>query len=82
VLIHIVFTETAVILTKIEYKSFREIQNDFCDFKASLGPWTECEVFDYLNFEYSNLAPNARDQLKKLKSSGHNEIVLSFCDKA
>ena len=76
-LIHIIFTETEITLSKLEYESFREIQNDFCDYKASLGPWTETEVIDYLNFEYPDLTPKACVQVQKLKSSGHNEIALS-----
>lgn len=79
-LFHIIYTETKVILSKHQYESFREIQNDFSDFKASLGPWTELEVIDYLDFEYPNLEPNANEQLQKLKQRWRNEITLSFCE--
>ena len=55
-------------------------QNDFYDYKASLGPWAETEVIDYLDFEYPDLMPKASLQVQNLKSSGHNEIALSFCE--
>ena len=77
---HIVFTVSEVILSKLEYESWRELQNDFHDYKASLGPWSEEEVIDYLMNEYPNIKPSALQQVTKLKESGHNEIVLSFSE--
>ena len=77
---HIVFTDSEIILTKIEYESWRELQNDFCDYKTSLGPWSEEEITNYLQDQYPNIKPCAAEQVTKLKESGHNEIVLLFSE--
>ncbi|WP_185969203.1 hypothetical protein [Aliiglaciecola sp. M165] len=74
----IVYTKDEMILSKQEYESWREVQNDFCDYQTSLGPWEENEVIDYLEFDYPDLYPSASVQVNNLKASGHFEIVLSF----
>lgn len=73
---HIVITEKEVILTKQNYQSLREIQNDFYDFVTSLGSWSSEEVIDYLEIEYPNLSPSARVQVNDLIMSGHFEVQL------
>lgn len=58
-ILHIIYTEAEVILSKKSYGSWREIQNEYSDFKASLGPWSSDEVAEYLSDEYSNIEPAA-----------------------
>ena len=74
----IVYTKDEMILSKREYECWREIQNDFYDYKTSLGPWEDDEVINYLESDYPDLYPSACDQVNNLKGSGHFEIVLSF----
>jgi len=74
--VHIVITEKEVILTKQDYQSFREIQNDFFDFVTSLGPWSPEEIIEYLDIEYPNIAPSAKEQVEELIKSGHSEVNL------
>ncbi|KTF17026.1 hypothetical protein [Pseudoalteromonas sp. H105] len=73
---HIVITEKEVILTKHDYQSFREIQNDFFDYVTSLGPWSFEEIVDYLEIEYPNIAPSAKEQVEGLINSGQFEVTL------
>ncbi|GAA0857212.1 hypothetical protein [Aliiglaciecola litoralis] len=73
---HIVITEKEVVLTKQEYQSFREIQNDFFDYVTSLGPWTAEEIVVYLETEYPKIAPSAKEQVEALIKSGHFEVIL------
>jgi hypothetical protein len=80
VLFYIVYTDSEVVLTKVEYESWRELQNDFCDYKASLGPWAEGQIVEFLGDEYPKIEPSAFEQVSRLKECGHNEIVLSFSE--
>ncbi|MBC3767469.1 hypothetical protein [Neptunicella marina] len=73
---HIVITEKEVVLTKQDYQSFREIQNDFFDYVTSLGPWSSEEIVDYLEIEYPNITPSAKEQVDALIKSGHFEVAL------
>jgi hypothetical protein len=71
--LHIVFTGTHVVLSKKNYTQWIQIQGDFSDYKASLGPWGVDEIIDYLNIEYGNLLPSAYLQVHEFINS--NEII-------
>ncbi|TMO91045.1 hypothetical protein [Pseudoalteromonas ruthenica] len=73
---HIVITKKEVVLTKQDYQSFREIQNDFFDYVTSLGPWSSEEIVDYLEIEYQNITPPAKEQVDALMKSEHFEVAL------
>ena len=73
---HIVITDNEIILSKQDYQSFREIQNDFFNFVTSLGPWTPEVVIDYLETEYPNITPSPEEQVNALIKSGHFEVSL------
>lgn len=62
-LLHIIYTETAMFLSKKAYPSWHDIQCEFSDYKASLGPWKADEVTEYLQDDYSNLMPPAATQV-------------------
>ena len=54
VLLHIVYLRKgAMLLTKKHYRDWREIQDEFEDYMASLGPWPVSDVLDFLVFEYT-----------------------------
>jgi isopentenyldiphosphate isomerase len=76
--LHIIYTDNEVLLSKKSYVSWREIQDEFDDYKASLGPWGEDEVVQYLAEEYPALRPSAQNQVSAL-IHGHNSVAeLSF----
>ena len=73
---HIVITDKEIILSKQDYRSFREIQKDFFNFVTSLGPWTPEVVIDYLESEYPDISPSPEEQVNALIKSGHFEVRL------
>lgn len=76
--LHIIYTESAMYLSKKEYSSWRDVQLDFPDFKTSLGPWSDQEVEEYLDDEYRNLKPAAVEQIAILRSAETMLIEVSF----
>ena len=47
----IVYCESRMLLDRSNYTSWRDIQEAYGDYKASLGPWTEQEVVSYLEVD-------------------------------
>jgi hypothetical protein len=80
--LHIIYTENDILLSQKHYTSWIQIQNDFADYKASLGPWGVEEVIDYLRQEHSDLEPAAEQQVVSFVSgspANHLECLhLSF----
>ena len=62
--LQIVYTERAVLLSKQSQLSWRELQAEIPDYKASLGPWSRDEVVEYLAAEYKSLEPAASVQVE------------------
>jgi len=76
--LHIIYTETEMLLSKERFDSWREIQNQYADFKTSLGPWDHEAVVEYLASEYSGLAPSAASQVEALLGTKVPALVLTF----
>ncbi|HEN8711949.1 TPA: hypothetical protein U8203_001521 [Pseudomonas putida] len=76
--IHIIYTQTIVLLSKHPYQSWREIQDQYPDYMASLGPWEEDEVIEYLAFEYPELSPHPQEQVNAFIVETQEERVLTF----
>ena len=49
---HIVYCEKRMLLDKGPYASWRDIQDAYGDYKASLGPWTEEEIISFLREDW------------------------------
>ncbi|MBW4461453.1 MAG: hypothetical protein KME47_14630 [Nodosilinea sp. WJT8-NPBG4] len=64
--LHIIYTETEVLLSKKQYGSWQEIQAEFSDYKTSLGPWPADAVIDYLQTDYPGLEPSPAVQVAEL----------------
>ncbi len=77
-LLHIIYTETAMFLSKKAYPSWRDIQDEFTDYKASFGPWETDVVTEYLQDEYPDLMPTAAAQVTELIQSEAVLRQLSF----
>ncbi|MGB2739534.1 MAG: hypothetical protein WBC60_03135 [Cognaticolwellia sp.] len=67
--LHLIYTDSNVVLSKQKYGDWIQIQEDYPDYKASLGPWNSDEMIDFLNEEYDNLLPNASIQVNELSNS-------------
>lgn len=64
--LHIIYTESKIFLSKKDYATWQDIQRDFPDYKASLGPWPDNEVAEYLDDEYSaSILPNGHVQVSE-----------------
>lgn len=75
--LHIIFNGEQVLVSKKPYASWQEIQAEFDDYKASLGPWDVATTVSWLAEEY-DLVPSAEEQIESLQSSGQTVGTLSF----
>ncbi len=78
VCIHIVYTKTEMLLTRRKFGSWREIQDVYEAYKASLGPWPPDAVIDYLEREYDGLSPSATVQVESFLAGEAEVCVLTF----
>lgn len=76
--LHLIYTDSNVVLSKKKYADWIHIQEDFPDYKTSLGPWNLDEMVDFLNEEYDNLSPSASAQVNELSSSSFITKELSW----
>ncbi len=75
--VYYVILEDGILLSKKDYKHWREIQDEYYEtFKASLGPWTYEELICYLedDLKNENRWPFVKDKLNDFFKD--NEIVL------
>ncbi len=78
--LHIVYTETNMLLSKHPYMSWRENQDEYENYKTSLGPWEHGEVIEYLADEYPNLSPSAQEQVGAFLVEASIVKTLTFCE--
>lgn len=78
--LHIIFTDEQVLVSKKTYASWQEVQAEFDDYKASLGPWDAVTTISWLEEEYA-LTPSAEEQIASLMSSDQVVRTLSFAPK-
>ncbi len=77
-LVHIIFTETQMLLSKAPWTSWREIQDAYPDYKTSLGPWTAEEAAEWLADEYARLSPPAGEQMAAFLAGDDVECEIEF----
>lgn len=69
-LLSIVYLRPAgMLLTKKKYPSWREIQDEFGEYMASLGPWSIEEIIDYIRLDYPTNPPFTEDQIRRFIES-------------
>jgi hypothetical protein len=49
---HIVYCENRMLLDKGPYADWRAIQDVYADYTASLGPWSEDEILEFLRDDW------------------------------
>jgi len=76
--VHIIFTKSAVLLSRKSYASWRQIQDDFEDYKASLAPRSPEDAIEWLGTEYSDLSPSASDQMRAFLSGSEDVVEVTF----
>ena len=52
--IHYIILEDTVLLSKKNYSNWKEIQDDYDDYKASLGPYSKEELIDYFKSDFKD----------------------------
>lgn len=77
-MLHLIFTESGVLLSKKVYSTWREIQDEYESYKASLGPWDHEEVQTWLDEEYKNLDPSAECQVSNFIAETDESTSLQF----
>ncbi len=77
-MLHIIYTQDAVLLSKRAWSSWREIQDAFPGYKASLGPWAPEEAARFLQSEYSDLRPSADRQVRSLEANAEEAVIVTF----
>lgn len=45
---HIVYCKSRMLLDKGRYESWRDVQDTYPDYVASLGPWNKSEILEFL----------------------------------
>lgn len=76
--LHIIYTETELLLSKESFPTWREIQDRYAEYKASLGPWEHDVVIDYLTLDHPGLEPSAATQVGTLLAAESQACVLTF----
>ena len=76
--ITIIYLENEMLISKKQYDSWRQIQDEYPAFKSSLGPWSEEDVVSYLKSEYSSLNPKASEQTASLLVGDDVSLTLEF----
>lgn len=79
--LHVIYTESAMLLSKKAYSSWREIQDEYSDYKASLGPWSVKQVLGLFEEDYPDLYPSGITQIETLQNSRPETIQLTFKDR-
>jgi hypothetical protein len=77
-MLHLIYTNNDMFLSKRPWSSWREIQDAYEGHMTSLGPWSEEGTIDYLQGEYPNLWPNAERQIGALMSGAVETVALTF----
>lgn len=76
--ITIINLEDDILISKENYESWRQIQDEYETYKASLGPWIAEEVIEYLSDEYTNLDPSAEIQVRRFLQDPQKTWKLTF----
>lgn len=73
-----------MLLSKKPYGSWREVQDEYENYKASLGPWSHDQVIEYLSDEYQDIQPSPREQVEALLPAPElvREVTFSSADVA
>jgi hypothetical protein len=62
-MLYLIITQQGLFLSSKHYGSWRDIQDEFEDYQASLGAWTAEEMINFLCDEYGSDIPNIAAQV-------------------
>jgi hypothetical protein len=75
--LHIIYTDTDIIISKKFYNSWREIQDEYANYKTSLGAWTSDRAIDFLQSEYPDL-DSISIQVREFMKSADSVTTLQY----
>ncbi len=79
--ITIVYTESGMCLTTAVYSHWREVQDAFTDYKASLGPYTVDELIEFLELDFPTDPPllmrgtSETSRAAQMRTRGHRPLI-------
>jgi len=65
----IVYLRNGLLLSKRTYRDWREVQDQFFDYKTSLGPYNLDDLFSLIHDEYGDKPPFLREQVEAFVQS-------------
>ncbi len=65
-----------IILTKRDFEGWRQIQDHYQDYMASLGPWDKEGMLDFLRTEYSWFGPKEAERVLGFIDAGDVEMIV------
>ena len=74
-LLHIIYLESRMLLSRKLYSGWREIQDEFADYMTSLGPWPVVAVLDFLRTEYPADPPFTEEQIERFLMSDDETLA-------
>ncbi len=69
---HLVFLKSGLLLVKRPEATWRQLQDQYEDYQASLAPWTVDQIIEYFPMDYGDddtRWPFARQEIEKFMSS-------------
>lgn len=75
---HLVFLKSRLLIVKRPDADWRQLQDDYHDYKTSLGPWTAHDIACYFALDYTNddsKWPFSRQVISEFFSSDATEIA-------
>ena len=77
ILLHIVYCKSRTLLTKRRYEDWRQIQDAYEDYMASLGPWTATAIIDFFRDDFREESgwPFTEAQIQAFLSSDDETIA-------
>lgn len=77
--LHVIYTkDDRILLSRRQYESWRQIQDEIADYMASLGPWTPDAMIEYLDSEHRGLDPKAAEQVSWFLASADTIVELKI----
>lgn len=67
-----------MLLSRKSYVTWPDIQADYADYMASLGPWDVEDVVDFLSDDYADVHPSAQAQVAALLAGPDEVRTVTF----
>jgi hypothetical protein len=77
--LRVIYTRSnLILLSRREYASRQQIQEDIEDYMTSLGPWSAEETVEYLRQEHPDISPDAAEKMRSFLSKGESTVARRF----